>query len=67
MARGLAAASLVLLWMAVVAAGQATPGHPVNLSKPGAVEALARANPTHYEKVRGILEGIVKQPVVAVW
>lgn len=66
MSKVIAAAVLVLLWTAVVVAGQAASRPPVNLNKPGALEALEQSNPTHYEKVRQILEGILKQPDAAV-
>ena len=66
MVRVIAAAVLVLLWPAVVVTGQATPRHSVNLNRPGVLEALVESNSTHYEKVRQILEGILKQPYAAV-
>jgi hypothetical protein len=37
-------------------------GRLVDLSAPGALEALARSNPAHYEKIRQILDGILQQP-----
>jgi hypothetical protein len=64
--RGVAAAVLVLLWTTVLVACQATQRHPVNLNRPGALRALEQSNPPHYEKVRQILEGVVRQPVGAV-
>ena len=62
MSRLLAVAVLVMLWTSVAAAGDATPGRTVNLNEPGALEALQESNPTHYEKVRKILEGVPQQP-----
>ena len=38
------------------------PGRPVDLNAPGALEALQRSNPAHYDKVRRIFEGILQQP-----
>lgn len=66
MSRLIAAAVLVMLWTAVVVAGAANPSRTVNLNKPGALEALQQSNPTHYEKVRKILDGILQQPAAAV-
>jgi hypothetical protein len=62
MPRLLAAAILVLLWTAVAAAGDATPGRAFDLDEPGALETLRRSNPRHYEKVRKILDGVLQQP-----
>ena len=62
MPRLLAASVLALLWTAVAAAGGATPGRAIDLNTPGALEALQNSNPTHYEKVRKILEGVLQQP-----
>src|SRR5262245_43952790 len=59
-------AVLVLLWAAVAAAGDATPRRTINLNEPGALEVLQHANPTHYEKVRKILEGVLRQPAADV-
>lgn len=66
MSKLIAAAVLVMLWTAVVVAGDATPRRTVNLNNPGALEALQQSNPTHYEKVRKILDGILQQPDAAV-
>jgi hypothetical protein len=38
----------------------------IDLDTPGAFEALQQSNPTHFEKVRQILTGIVQQPDAAV-
>ena len=53
---------MVVLWIGVVVAGDANPARTVNLNKPGALETLQQSNPTHYEKVRKILDGILQQP-----
>lgn len=66
MSKLITAAVLVMLWTAVVVAGDTPPRRTVNLNKPGALEALQQSNPTHYEKVRKILDGILQQPDVAV-
>ena len=62
MPRLVATAVLALLWTAVAAAGDATPRRAIDLNEPGALEALQRSNPTHYEKVRQILEGVLQRP-----
>ena len=66
MSKVIAAAVLAMLWTAAAAAGDATSARTVNLNKPGALEALQRSNPTHHEKVRRILDGILQQPDAAV-
>jgi hypothetical protein len=55
-----------MIWTAVAAAGQATPGRAINLNEPGALEALQHSNPTHYKKVRKIMEGLFQRPDIAV-
>ena len=55
-------AILTLLWTAVAATSDATLGRTVNLNDPDALEALQHSNPTHYEKVRQIMEGLLHQP-----
>jgi hypothetical protein len=37
------------------------PGRAVDLNETGALEALARSNPAHYEKIRQIFDGILQQ------
>jgi len=59
-------AILVMLWAGVVAADDASPRRTVDLNKPDSLEALQRSNPTHYGKVRRILEGILQQRDAAV-
>jgi hypothetical protein len=34
----------------------------IDLNESGALEAVARSNPAHYEKIRRILDGILQQP-----
>ena len=41
-------------------------GHRVDLNESGALEAVARSNPAHYEKIRRILTGILQQPEASV-
>ena len=62
MSKLMAASIIVVLWIAVVVAGDASPARTVNLNKPGVLETLQQSNPTHYDKVRKILEGILQQP-----
>ncbi len=62
MPRLVATAVLALLWTAVAAAGDVTPRRAIDLNEPGALEALQRSNPTHYEKVRQILQGVLQRP-----
>ena len=66
MSKLIATSIFVMLWTAVVIAGDATPGRTINLNKSGALEALEQSNPTHYEKLRKILDGILQQPDTAV-
>lgn len=66
MSKLIAAVVLALFWIAVTAAGEATPGRAINLNEAGALEALQHSNPTHYEKVRKIMEGIFQRPDTAV-
>jgi hypothetical protein len=56
------AAVLALFWTAVAVAGDATPRGAIDLNEPGALEALQRSNPAHYEKARKILEGVLRRP-----
>jgi hypothetical protein len=66
MSKLIAVVVLALLWSAVAAAGDATPGRTINLNEPGALEALQHSSPAHYEKVRKIIEGISQRPDIAV-
>jgi hypothetical protein len=54
-------AILALFWSGVVLAGGAAFGRAINLNEPEALDALQRSNPAHYEKVRKILDGVVRQ------
>ena len=58
----LAAAMLALSW--TTAAGGEVPPSPrtVVLDAPGALEALQRSNPAHFDKVRRILDGLLQRP-----
>ena len=62
MSKLIVAPIMVVLWIAVAVAGDANPARTVNLNKPGALETLQQSNPTHYDKVRKILNGILQQP-----
>ena len=62
----IAAVVPAMLWTAVVAAGDASPTRTVDLNTPDSLEALQQSNPTHYKKVRKILDGILQQPDAAV-
>ena len=48
----------VLLVSAAIARSPAT----IHLNEPGALEALQRDNPAHYQTVRQILDNLLKQP-----
>lgn len=69
MRKSIVAVVLLSLWTGVLPLGDAIPGKTINLNQPGALEALQRSNPMHYEKVHRILEGVLHQPdaVVARW
>lgn len=54
-------AVLALLW-----AGVAVGGGSIDLDQPGALQALQQSNPAHYEKVRKIMDGVLRQPEAAV-
>ena len=41
-------------------------GRRVDLNESGALEAIARSNPAHYEKIRRILTDILQQPEASV-
>ena len=64
--KSLTLAALVIFWTGIAAAGDLTLSRVVDLDKPGALEALQQLNPTHYEKIRQIVTGILQQPDVAV-
>jgi hypothetical protein len=48
------------------AADDLVPRRFVDLDRPGALEALRRSNPTHFEKVRQIVSGVGQQPDASV-
>jgi len=58
----ISAAVLAMFWAGVVVADDASPRRTVDLNK----RDSQQSNPTHYEKVRKILEGILEQPDAAV-
>ena len=60
--RGLAILVLVGLWTALVAADAVPPSRKIDLDAPGALEALQKSRPAHFEKVEKILEGVSRQP-----
>lgn len=45
-----------------VAEGSDTVSRTIDLNRPGALEALEHSNPQHHEKIREMMEGLVKQP-----
>jgi len=57
---------LIIFWTGMAAAGDLTLSRVVDLDKPGALEALQQLNPTHYEKIRQIVAGVVQQSDAAV-
>src|SRR5262249_57233733 len=61
MSKLIAAPIIVVFWIAVVVAGEFNSARTINLNKPGALEKLQQSNPTHYDKVRKILDGILQQ------
>ena len=69
MSRTLVVAGLVVLWTTLVAADGVPPARTIDLSAPGALEALQYSRPAHFDKVRRILEGLPEQPdsVVSRW
>jgi len=64
--RLLAAAILVVLWTAGAATADATRERLVDLNEPGTFETLRHSNPTHYAKVRQIMDGLLQRPDAAV-
>ena len=64
--KSLTLAALVIFWTGMAAAGDLTLSRVVDLDKPGALEVLQQLNPTHYEKIRQIVTGILQQPDAAV-
>jgi hypothetical protein len=69
MAKRLVIAVVVSLWAGLAGGlgmGVAAAGGVVDLDRPGALAALQRSNPTHYDKVRRIMEGVLQRPAVEV-
>ena len=62
MLRVLAVALLSFVWAFPAAADEAPSRRAVDLNEPGVLEALQRSDPTRYEKIRRILEGVLQQP-----
>jgi len=56
-------AALVLTTLLTVTAAVAAEGPPrnIDLDRPGAMEALARDNPAHHDKIRQIIAGLFKR------
>ena len=61
MPRILAAALLLFGWTFLAVADEARSRRAVDLNEPGALEALQGSNPIHYDKIRRILEGVLRQ------
>ena len=55
--RLVATAVLIFLWTGAAAADDVARRRFVDLSGPGALEALQQSNPTHFEKIRQIMSG----------
>jgi hypothetical protein len=61
-----AVAMLALSWSSA-AGGEVSPSpRTVVLDAPGALEALQRSNPAHFDKVQKILDGLLQQPAADV-
>ena len=60
------AASLVLVCVGVANAGDIALRRTVDLDAPGAMERVHATNPTHFDKITKIIEGVTKQPETAV-
>ena len=56
--------SCLFVFLSIILVSQANARSPetINLNEPGALEALQRDNPAHYQTVRQILDNILKQP-----
>ena len=61
MSKLIATPIVVVLWTAIAVAADINSGVTVNLNKPGALETLRESNPTHYDKIGKILDGILQQ------
>lgn len=53
---------LVFLWVASAAAADAAAVRTVDLNEQGALEAVQRARPAHFEKIGKLLNGLTEQP-----
>ena len=62
MSKLITASVLALLSIAVTGMAATAPERTINLNRPGALEALQQSNPTHYEKIRKITEGVLQKP-----
>jgi hypothetical protein len=69
MLRALVVALLLSGWTLGAAAEGPPVRRVVDLDAPGAFEAIQTSNPTHYDKIRRILQGVLQQPEarVAQW
>ena len=52
----------ILCWVSAVAAGDVPRRHTVDLDAPGTIEAVRAANPSHYDRIVKIIEGVLHQP-----
>lgn len=57
---------VILCSVSAVAAGDVPRRHAVDLDAPGAMEAVRAANPSHYDRIAKIIEGVLHQPDPAV-
>jgi hypothetical protein len=64
MSKLITTAVLTVFWTVAAGAGDAIP--TIDLNRPGALEALQHSNPTHYKKVRKIIDGLLEKPDAAV-
>ena len=55
-----------MIWVAVAAAGDIALRRTVDLDAPGAMEHLRATNPSHFDKIVKIVEGVVRQTDSAV-
>lgn len=53
---------LFFLWVIFSVGACASPGRTIDLSKPGALDALQHSNPSHYQKIQQIMDGVLQQP-----
>src|SRR5882724_1152356 len=62
----LTVALLVLTSVAIATAADIGPRRTVDLDAPGAMERVRAANPSHFDKIVKIIEGVARQPDSAV-